>query len=134
MMQTRPSRRGYTLVEIMVVVAILTSLMAVLAINVHDLWQQHKVKETELRMGLLDTALQGYAATHRGRYPSTDEGLEAASAYLRSDGDDAFEDAWTRPMVYVAPDEGALYCITSLGRDGREGGEGLDADIVLRVR
>jgi len=127
-------RQGLTLVEIMVVVAILLSLTTVLAVNVKAAWDRAKVDETRLTMGTLDMALQGWAAQHRGTYPSTAEGLEAARPYLRSGAEEIPLDAWGRPFVYRSPAGDAAYAIASLGADGQEGGEDLDADLLIEGR
>ncbi|MFH1469316.1 MAG: type II secretion system protein GspG [Pseudomonadota bacterium] len=115
----------------MVVVAILVSLTTILAVNVKAAWDRAKVDETRLTMGTLDMALQGWAAQHRGTYPSTSQGLEAARPFLRSGGPALPLDAWGRPFAYRSPAGEAAYAITSLGADGREGGDDIDADLVI---
>ena len=81
---------------------------------------------TKLQMGSIHEGLSIYRVTHRG-YPNTLE-----------DGKDYFStgkvptDAWGRPFTYQQDDGGRGYILTSLGKDGRAGGEGLDADIVCR--
>ncbi len=130
----RRYRRGMTLVEIMVVVAILVSISAVLAVNIKAIWDRQKVQETKLRMGLMEQGLQGYAALHRGRYPTTEQGLEAALPHMHSREEGVPTDAWGNTLVYRSPYGDAVYSLGSLGADGLEGGVDLAADIVVTLR
>lgn len=124
-------RKGMTLVEIMIVVAILVSLSAVLAVNVLKVWGPHNERETQLRMGLVEQGLHAYAAMHRGRFPSTSEGLEAALPHMHSRDEGVPSDAWGHDLVYRSPDGDATYSLTSRGPDGAEGG---GDDIVVTLR
>jgi general secretion pathway protein G len=124
-------RKGMTLVEIMVVVAILVSLGAVLAVNVKGIWDREKEGETQLRISLVEQGLQGYAAVHRGAFPSTAEGLEAVLPYMHSREQGVPGDAWGNALVYRSPDGEAAYSLTSRGPDGQEGG---GDDVVVSLR
>lgn len=124
-------RKGMTLVEIMVVVAMLVSLGAVLAFNVLRAWGPHKVQETELRIGLVEQGLQSHAAVNRGRFPTTTEGLQAVLPYMHSREEGIPADAWGNTLVYRSPDGEAVYSLGSMGADGQEGG-GDDIVVVLR--
>ncbi len=123
-------RRGMTLVEIMVVITILVSLMTVLAVNVLGRLDEANAETTKIKMRQVEQALQMYAIKHKGKYPSTSEGLQAASKYMPNPGEIP-TDGWDRPFQYFSPGThgGNEYEIVSLGKDGREGGEDVNADI-----
>ena len=137
-MQTRLSRpaaalwksqRGLTLVEIMVVIAILGTLMAIVGVNVVNQMQQANVDTTGLQMKQIEQNLAMYAAKHKGKFPSTSEGLEAAAKYFPDNT--VPKDAWGNDFQYYSPGTTGDHAfeIVSLGRDGAEGGEDFDADI-----
>lgn len=123
------ARRGLTLVEIMVVVAILGTLMAVVAVNVIGSLDTANVDATKLQIKKVEQGLQMYAAKHKGKFPSTSEGLEAAAKYYPDNK--VPTDAWGGEFQYYSPgsNSSAAYEIISLGKDGQEGGEDSDADI-----
>ena len=123
------ARAGLTLVEIMVVIAILGLLMSIVAVNVVDNLQQANVDATKLTIKKVQQGLDMYATKHKGKYPSTSEGLAAASKYFPDNS--APKDAWGNEFQYFspAPSGSKPYEIVSLGRDGAEGGEEYDADI-----
>ena len=125
----RRDREGMTLVEIMVVIAILGTLMTVLAVNLAGRMDDANVDTTILQIKQIETNLQLYAAKKRGKYPSTSDGLDAAAKYF-PDGK-VPKDAWGNDFLYYAPGTNGDndYEIVSLGKDGAEGGEGPDADI-----
>lgn len=125
----RRRRAGLTLVEIMVVIAILGVLMTVLGGSLLGALDDSNVSATKLTMGKIDQALQIYAAKHKGKYPSTSEGLAAAAKYM-SDGK-VPQDAWGNDFQYFSPgtNSSAPYELVSLGKDGQEGGEDSNADI-----
>ena len=85
----------------------------------------HTVETTMLRMQQIDKYLAMYVAISAPLYPSTAEGLAAASKYF-PDGE-VPKDAWGNEFIYTASGRG--YEIISLGADGVEGGEDVDADI-----
>ena len=123
------SQRGMTLVEIMVVIAILGTLMAVVAFGVTARIDDANVATTEIQMRNIENGLKLYAAKHKGKYPSTSDGLEAAGKYI---GDGKVpQDAWGNDFLYYSPGTHGDndYEIVSLGKDGSEGGDDMDADI-----
>ena len=73
--------------------------------------------------------LIAYSAKHKGKYPKTSEGLEAASKYFQNN--QAPTDAWGNAFQYYSPGTQSdnAYEIISLGKDGQEGGDGANADI-----
>lgn len=125
----RRSRRGLTLVEIMVVIAILGTLMAIVAVNVTGQMAQANVGATELQIKKIEQGLQMYAAKHKGKFPSTSKGLDAAAKYYPNNK--VPSDAWGNEFQYYSPGTSSdnPYEIISLGADGNEGGDDTDADI-----
>lgn len=121
------SRRGMTLVEIMVVIAIVGTLMAVVAFNVVDRMNDANVETTKLQIKQIEQALQLYYAKKKS-FPTTSEGLSAAAKYF-PDGT-VPRDAWENEFLYFSPaSDGKPYEIVSLGADEVEGGEENNADI-----
>ncbi len=129
-------QRGFTLIEVMVVVVILGILAAIIVPNVIGKDEQARISTTKSSLGSIGNALEMYRLDSH-KYPTTQEGLDAlvnkpASAkvwngpYLKS----LPSDAWDSPFQYVAPGRsGRKYDIYSFGPDGQEGGEGENADI-----
>ncbi|MEN9785200.1 MAG: hypothetical protein RLZZ299_464 [Pseudomonadota bacterium] len=125
---TLASRRGMSLVEIMVVIAIIGVLMTVVAVNVVGYLDEANASATKIQIKNMESALTTYAAKHRGKYPSTGEGLDAAKKFFPNNT--VPTDAWGNAFQYRSPGNGsAAYEIISLGKDGREGGEDANADI-----
>lgn len=118
-------RRGMTLVEIMVVIAIIGTMMSIVGFQVAQSFAQANVETTKLTMQQIDKSLGLYAAAKKGKFPSSSEGLSAAAKYF-PDGE-VPKDAWGNEFIYTASGRG--YEIISLGADGVEGGEDVDADI-----
>jgi general secretion pathway protein G len=130
------NNRGMTLIEIVIVVAILASLMAVLGSKVNERYQKAKVNQAKIQIGELTKALDMYY-TDCFRYPTEGEGLEALvsednascsnwgpSPYIKKA---ALRDPWDREFIYES--DGTSFTIISLGADGKEGGSKLGADI-----
>ena len=124
------SRRGMTLVEIMVVITIIVGLMAVLAVNVLGALDDANVETTKIKMRQIEQAIQMHAIKHKGRYPTTSDGLGAAARYMPTPGE-VPTDEWGNEFQYFSPGThgGNDYELISLGKDGKEGGEDVDADI-----
>ncbi len=134
------AQAGMTLVEIMVVIAILGILMTIVGVAAVNRLEEAKVDSTIVQIGNLEGALTQYRVNY-GKYPTTAEGLEALinppadrsgrkrSSYL--DSETVPVDAWDTPFLYYSPGMSGNhdYEIVSLGADGSEGGEGKDADI-----
>jgi general secretion pathway protein G len=123
------SEKGLTLVEIMVVMAILGTITAILAVNIVQQLDEANVMATRLQMGKIEGDLGLYAAKKKGKYPSTSDGLEAAAKYF-PDGR-VPTDAWGNEFQYFSPasncDKG--FELISYGKDGSQGGEESDGDI-----
>lgn len=123
------SRRGMTLVEIMVVIAIIGILMAVVGGQVIGALDDANVDTTKIQMRQIEQGLQLYAAKNKGKYPSTSDGLAAAAKHFKNG--EVPLDAWDHEFQYFSPGNNGDhdYELISLGKDGQEGGEDADADI-----
>jgi general secretion pathway protein G len=129
--RTRRRESGFTLIEIMVVVIILGILVSLIAPNIFGVLDDAEVTATRAQMRNLEVALDMYRMNH-SRYPATEEGLEALlNPPDRDRGyiDNIPKDAWNNEYMYRYPGENGEYDLFSYGRDGQEGGSGLDADI-----
>jgi general secretion pathway protein G len=126
---TREGEHGYTLVEILVVLTIISLLMALVGPRVLNYLSDSKIKAARIQIEGFSSALDLYFLD-TSRYPNTNEGLSAlvkkpdsASSwngpYLK--GNMVPSDPWGRAYVYVSPGEQGPYDIKSLGPDGREG-------------
>ena len=118
------SRRGMSLVEVMVVIAIILTLMSVLAIGVWSIFSDSQVDTTKLTMSKVNEKIEIYTLRKK-KPPTTSEGLQAVFG-----GDAVPTDSWNNPFVYVSPGpDGQPYDLISYGSDGREGGTGNAEDI-----
>ena len=135
--ETSHRQAGFSLLEIMIAMTILGLLASVVVINVLPAQDRAMVQKAVADIATLEQALDAYRLDMR-RYPDIAEGLQALVAepdggwsagrvegYVRR----LPNDPWGNPYQYVYPGEHGVVDIYSLGRDGREGGEGLDADI-----
>ena len=136
---SRKKRRqhGYTLVELLVVLAILGLLVAIAAPRLISYLGSAKADTAKIQVEKLGTVLDLYHL-EVGRYPTDQEGLlalvEAPSQveawngpYLKNR--DSLTDPWGRPYVYRFPGQHGDYDLYSLGADGREGGDGENRDV-----
>jgi general secretion pathway protein G len=128
--------RGFTLLELLVVMVIIGLLVSYVGPRFFAQIGKSEVKATRAQMDALEKALEQYRIDV-GRFPTTEQGLAAlytrpkdepkwAGPYLKKN---APPDAWGRPFQYKAPGEQAEFDLLSYGRDGRAGGSGEDADI-----
>jgi general secretion pathway protein G len=118
--------RGFTLVEMMVVIVIIGLLATIVIINVMPATERAAQARVRADLSTIEQAVDMYKLENL-RYPSTQEGLNAlVPKYIRR----LPNDPWNSPYVYVSPGpNGAPYRIASLGADKREGGSGDDADV-----
>jgi len=128
---------GFTLIEIMVVVAIIAILGATVVPLIMDRPNEARVVRAKNDIATIGAALDLYKLDNFN-YPSTDQGLEALVEKPTGDPEPAnwksggyikklTKDPWGRAYLYQS--EGSDFEIVSLGNDGAEGGEEFDADI-----
>jgi general secretion pathway protein G len=132
-------RAGFTLVELLVVIVIIGLLATVVVINVLPSQDRAMVEKARADVATLETALETYRLENLS-YPRQEDGLQALvtapaglarperyrqGGYVRR----LPEDPWGNPYQYRNPGRHGPVDVFSLGADGREGGEGDDADI-----
>lgn len=130
------AERGFTLIEVMVVVVILSILAAIIVPRIMDRPDKARIVKAQADIRALESALNLYRLDNHN-YPTTDEGLEAlaqkpADAPSWKEGgyiDRLPKDPWGRPYQYLSPGTHGSVDIFSLGADGQPGGEGKNADI-----
>ena len=133
--------RGFTLIEIMVVVVILALLAALVGPKIIGRSDDAKIADAKVQIRNLESALKLYKLDS-SVYPSTEQGLQAlvekptvgvipknyrAEGYL--DSKSVPKDPWKDDFVYISPGEHGDYDLCSYGADGVKGGEGNNADI-----
>jgi general secretion pathway protein G len=127
---------GFTLVELLVVMIIIGLLAALVGPRFIRQEEKAKIKATKAQIELLGTALDTFRLDV-GRYPATEEGLEALrtkpGGLERWDGPylkkDLPLDPWGKAYAYKSPGEHGPFDIVSHGADGAPGGEGDNRDI-----
>ena len=133
---------GFTLIEILVVIAIIALIISIVGPRVLNYLAESKVKAARIQIQSFGSALDLFNLD-TGRYPTTGEGLTALvqfpgtipawnGPYLK--GSVVPNDPWGKPYVYRSPGEHGPYDIMSYGSDGQEGGTGTAADIVSWAR
>ena len=129
---------GFTLLELLVVIVIIGLLAGYVAPRYFSQVGKSEIQVAKAQIESLEKALDQFRLDVR-RYPTAEEGLDAlvskpASAnawsgpYLKKA---VPADPWGRPYVYRVPGEKSEFQLMSLGRDGKAGGSGEDADIGL---
>jgi general secretion pathway protein G len=130
-------QRGFTLVEILVVITIIGLIMSLVGPRVLNYLSESKVKAAKIQIQSFTSALELFYLD-AGRYPTTSEGLGALvkstgglsvwnGPYLK--GGSVPNDPWGKAYLYRSPGERAPFEIVSYGADGVEGGTGIAADI-----
>jgi general secretion pathway protein G len=133
----RRAARGFTLIELMVVLVIIGVLAALIVPNVLNRTDDARVTAARTDVNNLVQALKLYKLDNQ-RYPSAEQGLESLvrkptagaippnwKPYL----DKLPSDPWGRPYQYVSPGVKGEIDVFSFGADGQAGGEGKDAEI-----
>jgi general secretion pathway protein G len=130
---SRKQQDGFTLIEIMVVIAIIGLLATLVVQSLRGATDRAKRTKAMADIAELKTALDRYYIDN-GSYPSTDQGLTALVTPPNPNGPPADgyvrripADPWGNQYVYQS--DGNNYSLKSLGADGAEGGSGKNADI-----
>ena len=130
--------RGFTLLELLVVLVVLGLLAAIAAPQVLNYLGGAKTDSAKIQVQQLGATLDLFRLDV-GRYPTQDEGLDVLydrpadakvwnGPYVKKR--DMLIDPWDRPYVYRFPGEHGAYDLYSLGADGEDGGEDEDQDVV----
>lgn len=135
-------QKGFTLIEIMVVIIIMSILATLVVPRLIKRPDEARVTEAKIQIKNLETALKLFKMDN-GFYPSTEQGLQALitppstglipenyrpGGYLEKKG--ISSDPWGNEYIYVSPGEQGEYDIISYGADGEAGGEKYNADII----
>ena len=130
-------RRGFTLLELLVVIVIIGLLAAYVGPKYFSQLGKSEVTIAKAQIEAFEKSLDTFRLDV-GRYPSTEEGMAALMAapptagakwngpYLKKG---VPQDPWGQPYQYRSPGSKGEYEIVSLGRDGQPGGAGDNADI-----
>ena len=131
------AQKGFTLIEIMVVVVILAVLGAIVVPRVLDNVGQARTNAAKADIKNIQTALNLYKLDNFS-YPTTEQGIEALVSKPSGDPeprnwkqylDSVPEDPWGEAYIYISPGENGDYDLYSLGADYQEGGEGEASDV-----
>ena len=127
----RPSRQsrfrrgwgggGFSLIEVMVVVVIIGLLAGAVAIKVSGYIDKARINRARADIASIVDAVEAFYADN-SRYPTNDEGLSALPLKTTTD-------PWGRTYQYNFPGRENDFDIVSYGADGRQGGDGIDADV-----
>ncbi|MEA3414893.1 MAG: type II secretion system major pseudopilin GspG [Thermodesulfobacteriota bacterium] len=140
-MKKRFDNRGFTLIELMVVIVILGILAGLIVPRIMSRPEEARQAKARIQIESLETALKLYKLDN-GSYPSTEQGLQALveapevgnlpgkwreGGYLEKGK--APKDPWDNEYIYLCPGTYDDYDIISYGADGEPNGEGKDRDI-----
>ena len=140
MKRIRSARRGFSLIELLVVLVILALLVGLVAPKFMAQTGKGQVGSAKAQIGNFKTAVELYRVDHNGNPPgdlqdlitapsSSDSGGQWKGPYLQ-DVQSIPADPWGNPYMYNVPGpNGQDYEIISYGKDGKEGGSGEDEDL-----
>jgi len=134
------NHQGFTFLEVMIVITLLLGIAAIAGPMMINQLNEANIKTANIQMRLTGNALDNYRR-HNFTYPTTEQGLKAlrekpevgvvpknwSGPYLKTDHP---KDPWGNDYIYRS--DGKTLEIISLGSDGQEGGEDVDADIVFK--
>ncbi len=141
MLKTLKDSRGFTLIELMVVIVILSLLAVLVGPKIIGRSDDAKIADAKVQIRNVETALKLYKLDN-GDFPSTEQGLQAlvekpttgkipnkykSEGYLENKN--IPKDPWGNDYVYLSPGEHGDYDLFSFGGDGARGGEEKNADI-----
>lgn len=130
------SKKGMTLVEIMIVMGILVALIALLLPKLTGQQAKARINETKIHMGQIINGIAMYNNDCRKNPASLESLIKPDStcsnwgpeAYIKFNAKDPeLKDAWGNPYTYET--SGNTFVLKSYGADGKEGGSGADTDI-----
>lgn len=132
------SDAGFTLLELLIVMAILALLGTLGVIQLTGYLGQARTDTARLQLDQLVTALDLFRIDN-GRLPTSEEGLRALidrpaeaqrwrGPYLRKP--EAIVDPWGKQFMYVRPGQHGEYDLASFGADAQPGGSGEDLDVI----
>ncbi len=138
-MHKHNAQQGFTLIEVMVVVVILGILAALVVPKIMSRPDEARVTKAQQDIRALEAALKLYKLDNY-TYPTTDQGLEALVMRPTSEPlpkkwkgggylDRLPLDPWQNEYLYLSPGINGELDLFSLGADGQEGGEGVNADL-----
>jgi len=133
--------RGFTLIELMVVIVILGILAGLIVPRIMGRPEEARRMKARVQVESMETALKLYKLDN-GNYPTTEQGLQAlveapaVGQLARAWREGGYlekgkvpQDPWGNDYVYLSPGVNGDYDLTSYGADGEPGGEGKDEDI-----
>jgi general secretion pathway protein G len=141
MLKLGREEQGFTLIEILIVIVILSILAWQLAPRIMGKPEEAKQVKAQMDIGTLETTLKMYKLDN-GFYPSTEQGLQALvepptigrpapkwreGGYLEKRK--VPKDPWGYDYIYLSPGVNSDFDLSSYGADGEPGGEGPDEDI-----
>lgn len=135
-LEEKYGRKGFTLIEVLVVLIILGLIAAIIVPRITGRVDEAKIEQTKIQMKAIKNALEQYKLDN-GFYPTTEQGLRAlverpttppVPKKWRRYLDKVPKDAWGRDFIYISPGVNNPFELKSLGPDGEEGTED-DLDI-----
>ena len=118
-------RRGFSFIEVMIVVVIIGLLAGAVTLSTRHFMDKAKQTRARTDIATYKSALESFYAEF-GRYPSNEEGLLILTPKFI---DKLRMDPWAHPYQYVFPGRQSAYEVICFGADGRDGGDGVNMDI-----